>query len=196
MRKMIVLPGSKVYHERNCWHLKHSKQANWIYIKPEKADRKGYRPCKCCSTTRFHLTYERKVLNRFIEGKNMEYKVLDNAMFVKTEISCWKILYVPRDMTYRIYHRNKSDQPVDFQHPELEHYHFQQDKQDATTMAACFQYIRSYDSFRKIEQEVGGNMKIVNISPKYRRQFINRKRRQEQRRLDSLFAALERRPPL
>jgi len=195
MRKMIALPGSKVYHERSCWHLKHSKQANWIYFKPEKAEKKGYRPCKCCSTARFHLTYERKVLNRFIEGKGMEYKILGDAMYVKTEISCWKILYTPKDMTYRIYHRNKSERPVDFLHPELERYHFQQDKRDATTMAECFQYIRSHDSFRKSEQEAGGNLKIVNISPKYRRQFVNRKRREARHRLDSIFAALEQKNP-
>jgi len=195
MKSMIVLPESNVYHERNCWHLKHSQKKCWLYTNPEKAEQRGLRPCKCCSTVRFHLTYERKALDRFVSGKSMTYKIIGDSMYVKTDISCWKIIYDPSKLDYVIFHRNKSSAPIDFDHPEREHYHRQKDKQGAPTMEACFRYIRSHDSFRKSEQLAGGDLKRMNISPRYQKQVQNRRKRQERRRLDAIFAALEQQNP-
>lgn len=195
MRKMVMLPGSQVYHEYDCWHLRRSSKDRWRYITIDRANKRGFRPCKCCGTVRFHMRYEQKVLNRFIKGKNMEYRVIDDVMYVKTEISCWKIIYNPEAMTYALYHRNSKALPVDFTHPQNEHYHRQADKGCTAKMEELFRYIRSHDAFRKSEQETGGDLKRMSVSPKYRQQYINRKRRQEHRRLDELFAALERKHP-
>ena len=195
MRAMIILPGRTIYHEQSCWHLRRSQQKNWIRMSPKQAEGCGFRACKCCGTTRFHLTSETKTLNRFIQGKHMEYKLLGNTVYVKTEISCWSIRYLPRKFIYSIYHRNASPEPVNFAHPELERYHCQADKRDAHTLEACFQYIHSHDAYRKSELECGGDIRRMNISPKYRQQLMRKERRRQHRRINALFAALEREHP-
>ena len=195
MKKMIILPGSQVYHERDCHHLKRTPESKWKTISVEPAAKKHYRPCKCCGTVSFHMRYERKVLNRFIEGKDMEYKTIGDTMYVKTDMSCWKIVYNPAKLNYALYHRNHSPLPLDWAHPESEGYHRQVDKACTATIAELFQYIRSHDAFRKAERDTGGDLKRMSVSPKYQQQVIRKRRRQERRRLENLFAAIERKNP-
>ena len=199
MKTMIILSGYSVYHECDCHHLKRTPKSKWESITTEEAEKRHYRPCVHCGTVGFHMRYEQKVLDRIIKGRNMEYRVVRNAMYVKTDISCWKIVYNPAKLYYMLYHRNRSAEPLDFNHPEREEYHRQTDKKSAATMAELFQYLRSHDAFRKSEQNAAGDLKKINVNSKYRAQYrskvLKKQRRKERVRLEKLFAAIEQNNP-
>lgn len=137
---------------------------------------------------KYQFETEWKVIEHFERVKEMQFKLVDGILYVKTPISCWKIVYVKSTEQVVLYHRNNSYLPVNFEHPEKERYHLQKDVKKSYLIANYLNYIYKHDRFR--QDEASGH--VVQFSnKKYRKQAEKRKWRNSVRRVDQLFAMLE-----
>ncbi|MCD8336248.1 MAG: hypothetical protein LUD18_03065 [Lachnospiraceae bacterium] len=117
--------------------------------------------------------------------------MVDEQLFIKTEIGCWKLIYGKYHQNFILYHRNASGRPVNFEHPERERYHKQMDQLYSDTITSVFIYIYKHDQFRVAEKIADGNLDIRQVSKKYQSSAARRQRRQKERRLDRLFRVIE-----
>ncbi|MCC8152724.1 MAG: hypothetical protein LIO96_15125 [Lachnospiraceae bacterium] len=181
----------KVYHIPGC------RYANWI---PEKyvarqtkyrVESEGYRPCRCCNTLKFRVEREFHDLNLYCKDKQIEFHLKPDALFVKTEIGCWKIVYRNDLQNYALYHRNDTGYPADFDHPEWETYHKQYDKPLVSSLTDAFTYIYKHDLFRKAEREANAKIKEAKPDQKLKKKERMIERRKKMRRVEYLFRKIE-----
>ena len=110
-------------------------------------------------------------------------------MYVKTNIGCWKLVYSRGMELFALYHRNRSNQDVDFSNPENEHYHLQKDQTYFSSINGALNYVYEHDKYREAEQQ---GLKVIAFSnKKYQKQAEKRKQRKQQNRVDYLFRLLE-----
>lgn len=191
MNERIICRTSKerIYHKPSCPHAKRMKPENYQVLFPYELKKyRRARPCKCCNNMKHQFEIEWKAIEHFERAKGMQFKMVDGILYVKTSISCWKIVYVKSTQQLVLYHRNSSDLSVDFNHPEKERYHLQKDVKKSYLIVQYLEYIHKHDRFRQDEAS-GHEVRFSN--KKYRKQAEKRKWRNSVRRVDQLFAMLE-----
>ena len=82
----------------------------------------------------------------------MEFKLHDGMLFVKTKMGCWRLVYIRTKEQIALYHRNKRQKPLDWEHPEQSKYHPQKDQLYYNSVKATLNYIYEHDKFRAAEQ--------------------------------------------
>lgn len=87
-------------------------------------------------------------MNYYEKKKNMEFKYVNGMLYVKTEISLWKLVYSRKDEKIAIYHRNATAEAVNMDCLENEKFHRQKDIQYVETIQGCLSYIYEHDKFR------------------------------------------------
>ena len=97
--------------------------------------------------------YDRDIstLDYYKRKMAMDYKMVDGILYVKTEVSCWKLVYSRREEKIFLYHRNKSSQPLNFDLPQAERYHRQTDVQPSASINKHLRYIYEHDRYRAAE---------------------------------------------
>ena len=191
MSELIMSKEAKtrIYHKPSCPHAKRMKPENYMALFPYEIKRlRRARPCKCCNNMKHQFETEWKAIEHYERAKDMQFKLVNGILYVKTPIGCWKIVYVKSTEQVVLYHRNSSPHPVDFEHPEREKYHLQKDVKKSYLIVHYLEYIYKHDRFR--QEEASGH--VVQFSKKkYQRQAAKRKWRNSVRRVDQLFAMLE-----
>ncbi len=183
--------GERVYHYPECRFIKSILAKNRLGQSQRDMERSGYRPCKCCNTIKFRMEKELGNLQRYSEHKELEFKMISDAIYIRTGMSCWKIVYWTDTQNFSIFHRNHKGRPSSFEHPEKEQYHRQKDIRYERSLIGAFMYIYKHDEFRKAETAANGNLGRIRIDRKYQASARRRQRRQQARQLDDLFRKIE-----
>ena len=186
----VLSTESKVYHRPGCRYAKRIQVKNSMDMSVDEAKCYGYRPCKCCNTMEYVYESEWCCIDYFRRRKDMEYLFKDGILYIKTNVSCWKLIYNKTTERVMLYHRNRCDKPVDFTKPENEQYHMQKDYANTMKIKPLLIYIYEHDRYREA-QEKGVELTSF-TSERSRILAAKSKRREQRRRLDDLFAMLER----
>ena len=180
---------SKIYHRSGCRYAKRIQVKNRMDMPFAEAKHYGYRPCKRCNTMEYVYESEWCNIDYFRRKKDIEYLFKDGILYIKTNVSCWKIIYSKKSERVVLYHRNSCDIPVDFTKPENEQYHLQKDCASAITINALLKYIYEHDRYREAQER---GVELTSFTSKKSRILAARSKRREQyRRVDDLFAMLE-----
>lgn len=147
-RLRTVCYGSDVYHLPGCRYEGRMKPENTLYVGKKNAIAHGCRICKCCGSVKHFLDAEKEVVDRYRENGSMAIKLLGDKVFVKTELSCWMIVYEKDTEVLTLYHRNESRRPIDFERPDKESYHRQKDVPFSTTLENYLSYIHDHDNYK------------------------------------------------
>lgn len=188
-QKRVVCYGSEVYHKPGCHYVQKMRYDNQLMVSREEARAHDCRSCRYCNSMNYHMNYESRAIEHFRRKKNMEFRLVDGILYVKTAISCWKIVYVRNGEKLVLYHRNYSKQEIDFKHPENEYYHFQKDVPSSGSIASYLNYIYEHDRYKEAMYR---GEKITDFSSKKnerRAKGVEKKR--SARRVDYLFRCLE-----
>ncbi len=190
-RVASLYSDGRIYHYPGCHYIKNTLPRYRLRQSREDMERYGYRPCKCCNTMKFRLEKEQDNLQRYSEYKELEFKMVSEALYIRTGISCWKIVYWTDTQDFAIFHRNHKGRPLSFEHPEREQYHRQKDIRSVTSLIDAFRYIYKHDEFRKAEKAANGNLELIRIDRKYQASARRRQQRRQARQLDYLFRKIE-----
>ncbi|MCD8078755.1 MAG: hypothetical protein LUE63_10385 [Lachnospiraceae bacterium] len=191
VRVASLYSDGRVYHDPGCHYIKNTLPEYRLKQPWYDMEKCGYRPCKCCNSMKFRLEKELDNLQRYSEHRELEFKMIAGELYIKTGISCWKIVYWTDTQDFAIFHRNHKNNPLDFAHPEKESYHRQKDIRSVTSLIDAFKYVYKHDEFRKAEKAANGNLEMSRIDRKYQASARRRQRRQQARQLDYLFREIE-----
>ncbi len=95
-----------------------------------------------------------------------------------------------RNLKIALYHRNATNKPFDFEHPQYEPYHRQKDKFYCNSIAGYLNYIYEHDKYKAA---IARGEKVIKFSSeKYRRQEAKGECKRRCNRVDYLFGLIER----
>lgn len=192
-KERILSTQTKIYHRPSCRYVKRIKRKNHMELFSWEARQRGFRPCKCCNTMAYLFESEWPSLNYFNRNWGLSFRLVDGILYVKTSISCWKLIYSKREEKVVLYHRNHSDNAIDFENPQNERYHRQSDCANANTISGICRYIYEHDRYRQARQN---GQELTCFTSKRSRILARRSdRKAARKRLDSLFLTLERNNP-
>ena len=180
---------SKVYHKPGCHHVKNMKEKNQVQMTLKEAERSGYRICKCCNCMAHYKRVEQKTITNYENNKGMEFNFIKGALYIKTEIGCWKMIYTRDEKKIVLYHRNNTDRELNFKAPQYEKYHRQADVPYSNSIAHYLNYIYEHDRFKQAEKN--GQILTSFSSKKNKRLAEKSRRKSAQKRVDYLFRMLE-----
>ena len=116
MRKDVTLSmESNVYHKPACRYVRRIQDKNKMKMMPKEARQYGYHACKCCNTMAYLYDIEYGSLEYYRKKHGMDHCMVDGIVYIKTSVSCWKLVYSRKCERIALYHRNKSDLPVNFE---------------------------------------------------------------------------------
>ena len=180
---------TKVYHKPGCHHVSNMKESNQKVMTQARAERKGYRICRCCNSMAHHKRAEQTTIAHYTDNKGMEFLFVKGALYVKTDVGCWKMVYTRGEQRIVLYHRNTTDKELNFKVPQYEKYHRQKDVPFADSIAHYLHYIYEHDRFRQAELN---GVPLTHFSSKKSKQLAEKSRRKSARkRVDYLFRMLE-----
>lgn len=193
MRMMSKESSSKIYHRAECRYARKIYKRNRIQMNWEEAEWKGYRPCKCCDGGKFLFGLEEGAIEYFAEKHNMDVDLVGQIIYVRTEVGCWKIVYKISRQKFILLHRNYVKGCISLEDVEKAPYHRQTDMSEAGSIMKYLKYIQKHDEFkqnmpadyRKLPQD-------TRRQKAYYRAAQKRDERKSARRLDNLFAIIER----
>lgn len=185
----LISMESSIYHQPSCRYVTWIKDKNLMTIKQDRAQRKGFRPCKCCNTMSHRYKNEKSVIDFFDTKKGLDFLYSRNSLYVKTNESCWKLVYLPEEERIGMFHRNHSSVPVNFEEPWKERYHRQNDRFKYCTIEDALYYIYDHDRFRAAIN--AGEKDPLLSSKKYKNSARRAIKKREQNRLDDLFRMIE-----
>lgn len=189
-RIISVSTDSKIYHKPGCRYVDRIKYKNKMSLPRHDARAEGYHVCRYCNSMNHHIKGERNILDYYEQNKNMQFKYIDGILYVKSEIGCWKLVYIRKEEKIALYHRNTVVKALDFEHPQNEPYHRQEDKAYCYTIAGYLDYIYEHDKYKAALQR--GDKVIKFSNKKYERYAVNAKRKKQNKRVDYLFRMLDR----
>lgn len=185
----IVCYGSDVYHKLGCRYVDRMLQQNQLQVTRDDAIRHGCRICRYCNSMNHHVYTEDSVIEYF-KRNGMQFKYIDGILYVKTEISCWKLVYVRAEEKLTLFHRNASSVPVNFEHPEHERYHHQDDVPYASTISKYLNYISEHDRYKAV---VMNGETVTSFSSRRSKNLAKKSdRKRSINRVNYLFRCLER----
>ena len=97
--KRIVSIGfnSMIYHKPGCRYVERIKNQNKMFLTKGEVTSEGYHICKYCNSMNHHIQAEQRNIDYYAKAKNMEFKYINGILYVKTEIGCWKLVYVRKE---------------------------------------------------------------------------------------------------
>lgn len=193
----IISQNSKarVYHRANCRFAKAMPVRYMRELSKHIAEKKGYRPCKCCNSMKNRFDEERQALERYAARKNLGLYRQSKLLYIRTPVGLWKICYAAKQQNFILYHGNCPYQELSPKQMKTACFHRQTDVMTSATILRYLEYIYKHDDYRQRVAQAGGNEKKVTISKKYAQQRERRLRREARRRLDDIFADIERKNP-
>lgn len=190
-QKRIISYGanSKIYHKPGCRYVKRILPQNQMTIRQNEAKACGCRVCRYCNSMNYHYLTEEGAIDFYERKRKMDFKYIEGVLYVKTSISCWKIVYSRKAEMLVLYHRNRSKVPVNFDKPQYEEYHRQEDVPYRESISSYLYYIHEHDKYREAQMK-GEEIKHF-TNKKYQKIAKNNKRKHELQRVNYLFRMLE-----
>lgn len=179
----------KVYHKPGCHHISRIKKKNQVVLTKGEAERAGFRICRCCNGMGHHRRVEKETIEYYESKKGMEFKYIDGILYVKTDLGCWKMVYLRGEQRIILYHRNYPNKELNFEAPQYEYYHRQYDVPHSGSISHYLKYIYEHDRFKKAERS--GNAFTSFSSKKNKRLAEKSRKKDSRRRVDYLFRMLE-----
>ena len=189
-KKRVLSMETKIYHRPACRYVKRIQMKNRMELSPGEAQGYGYRPCRCCNTMSYLYETEWSNINYLTRKRNMEIRMIDGILFVKTAVGCWKLIYSRKEEKIVLYHCNNSAEQIDFGNIRNEPCHRQTDCPHSGTICGLLNYIFEHDRFREAQKK--GVQLTTFTSERSRRLAVRTQRREQRKRLDNLFSMLER----
>lgn len=193
MRMMSGESTSMVYHRPECRYARKIYKRNRVQMNWEEAEWKGYRPCKCCDGADFLYHLELSNIEFFAEQHNLDVDLKNNKIYVRTDVGCWKIVYKRSSQKFILLHRNYVNGRISLDEADNAPYHRQGDMGDSGSIMKYLKYIQKHDEFK---QNMPADLHQMPRDTKQQKAYYqSAKRRAEKhsaRRLDSLFAMIER----
>lgn len=191
-KKRIVSIGtnSMIYHKPGCRYVNHIKPENRLFVSEQEAKFEGYHICKYCNCMNHHYQTEWETLDFYSKSKGMQFNYIDGILYVKSEIGCWKLVYVRKEEKIVLYHRSATTKSLDFNNPQYEPYHRQADVPYSNSIKVCLEYIYEHDKYKAA---LGRGEKITKFSSKkYERYAAKAEIKRQRNRVDYLFRTIER----
>lgn len=167
-------------------------------IKVEQAEKEGYCECKYCAGLRGDVRTHKAQMLSWTHKKEMEFKFDDHTetLYIKTKIGFWKI-YLKDDIDkYLLYHRNKFEADTDYQELIRGEFHRQKDVKQTDSLVKLVEYIDAHEKARVVIQDDYHNLpRRTKKQKKYYKQAERKVKREAVKRMDTLFAMLERQNP-
>lgn len=188
----VISTGNKsmICHRPGCKYVSKIKASNKKIMSKHDAMMQGYRGCKYCHSVQYQFKNEAQNIEFYKNNKKMQFNMKARCLYIKTEIGCWKISYDHRQERMKLYHRNKTQTPLDFKNPQYDkEYHCQKDKVYGKTIAEYLNYIYKHDIY-KMALERGENVTHF-AKKKYEKCAAKAKYKKQARRVDYLFGLLE-----
>lgn len=186
----VTTHKSQVYHLQGCPYLKKARPENIRFINNYKASSGAYRPCRYCTNSK-NLAFKAQAdkLTCYCEQNDYQYMIGQKELLIQTDISYWKVVYLPRRESFILFHGNKKPNSQEI-HPYEEYmYHRQKDVPMKNTLEEYLSYIRSHDRNKKRFHDnlpnLAGRQRITNKNH----------RRGVTKRVMNLFDQLERQDP-
>ena len=188
----------KIYHKMGCIYAERIKFQNRLEIKVEQAEKEGYCECKYCAGLRGDVRTHKAQILSWTHKKEMEFKFDDHTetLYIKTKIGFWKI-YLKDDIDkYLLYHRNKFEANTDYQELIRGEFHRQKDVKQTDSLVKLVEYIDAHDKDKVVIQDDYHNLpRRTKKQKKYYKQAERKVKREAVKRMDTLFAMLERQNP-
>ena len=192
-RKRIVCYDSVVYHKPNCHYVWQMHYENRLTVSREDAIAHDCRICRYCNSMNYHVKAEEQTLAYYRKNKGMEFNWIDGVLYVKTDISCWKLIYLRSKECLTLYHINHMPENFDFSHPQTCKYHWQDDAPSSDTIAYYLNYIYEHDRYKASVME---GVEITDFTSKKARNLAERVQKKcDRKRIDYIFKALEAKNP-
>ena len=164
----------------------------------EQAEKEGYCECKYCAGLRGDVRTHKAQILSWTHKKEMEFKFDDHTetLYIKTKIGFWKI-YLKDDIDkYLLYHRNIFEANTDYQELIRGEFHRQKDVKQTDSLVKLVEYIDAHDKAKAVIQDDYHNLpRRTKKQKKYYKQAERKVKREAVKRMDTLFAMLERQNP-
>lgn len=184
----------KAYHRSRCLYEKRISSWHRYSVSEDEALELGYRPCKCCWTLKGALRSLNILLEELGRQKEMEltYRESTDTLFMRTERGFWKVYW--RDGEgFLLFHLNEFDPLLTTEEMMDRRYHRQRDAKATKSLIKILNYVRDHDKAKMILETGYKNLpQRTKRQRKYYRQAEWRQKKQEMRRVDELFAMLDR----
>lgn len=188
-RIVSIGANSMIYHKPGCRYVERIKHKNRMLLPKHDAKAEGYHVCRYCNSMNHHYHVEQHTIDFYSRCKKMQFNYIDGIVYVKSEIGCWKLVYVRKEEKIALYHRNTTTKPLDFEHPQYEAYHRQEDKPFCNSIEGYLDYIYKHDKYKAA---IARGEKVTKFSSeKYRKHEAKAQRKRQRNRVDYLFRMIE-----
>ncbi|SCX09660.1 hypothetical protein SAMN02910339_01378 [Lachnospiraceae bacterium YSD2013] len=189
MKMRTVCYGSDVYHKPGCHYVAMMKRENRLDVTKANAIAHDCHVCKYCNSIHYHLNVEDSFIRSYKNKYGFDFVVIGDALYVRTEISCWKIAYIKSQEHFTLFHINRVPENFDFTHPQTCRYHFQADAPQSESIAHYLRYIYEHDRYKAAAN--AGETITDFTSHRARNLAARSDKKLEKRRLNYLFKQLE-----
>lgn len=193
----IISLGSheRIYHQRGCHYEVRIKNKDKIEMSKKKAKRHGYEPCTYCYSMHFILKKEKGQIEKYLGEQHMMFAYHQGAVYIKTDIDLWKIIYVHAEEKFILFHANQLFSTYALENVMTAHYHLQRDVKPAAILMHHLVYIKKHDEYHRQVARANGNEMAVSVNKKYAAQREKRLKCQFQRNIMQLFNLIEQEHP-
>lgn len=194
MRILSRESSGMVYHRPECRFAGKINKRNRIQLDWEDAEWKGYRPCKCCDGIRYLYKTERKKIQEYAEQFHLDVDMKDDKIYVRTDAGCWKIIYKIRNQRFILLHRNYVKGRILLEDAEKAPFHRQGDVPESCSIMKYLKYIKEHDEYKlKAPEDYRMLPQDTKRQKIYYRAAMRRAEKQSSRRVEELFALIEKR---
>lgn len=193
MEMRMMSKGSHIYHRPECRYAQKIYKRNRMQMYWKGAEVKGYRPCLYCDGTEFLYDLEMDQIEEYAKANHLDVDIVNHKIYVRTDAGCWKIVYKRSDQHFILLHRNYVKGRIALEDVDKAPYHRQGDVAESSTIRKYLKYIKAHDEFKMIMPEDYHKMPQTTKQQKaYYKTAKKREARRSARRMDNLFAMIER----
>ena len=147
MKRLVISAkkNSTIYHRKLC---RYRKMINWRdrrSVDLNDVRIMGYTPCKICFSFQNKYKNERGNIDYLFRNTGVQRELVDDALYIKTDVSFWKILYSCEDDSCELYRSVtfRNDASI-AEYKDAEYVHLKIDEQKHTIMKLML-YIKMLD---------------------------------------------------
>lgn len=188
----------RVYHKMNCMYARRIKIDNRIKMSISQAENRQFCECKYCAGLKGDVRTQAKQIQFWENKHNIKFIYQDNCdtLYIQTEIGFWKVYTNEENGKYLLYHCNVYNKDTSFVEASHGDFHRQSDMKATESLEKLIEYIVAHDKAKVIMMD--DYHKLPRHSKKQKKYYKQAERRakvQATRRLDSIFAMLEKQNP-
>lgn len=197
---MLVVASLKVnkkkrmYHKCGCIYASRIKTKNRIEMDSAQAGKRRRCKCKYCSGLQGDLRILKSEIDTWSGKKHMQfiYREKTNTLYIQTEIGFWKVFMAEESGKYLLYHKNSYTNDMDTEVAINGDFHRQGDVKETESLVKIVHYIIAHDRAKVTIMNDYRNLPRSTKKQKRYYEIAKRKdRRNAARRVDDIFAALE-----